>query len=81
MSPQKNPEYSGDDEIIERNMERSREVIEQRQNSEDQGKARKPTRNDPNTGDETALPGQWDLPAGGQSGPNARGGSSKRHKP
>lgn len=81
MSPRKNPEYHGDDEIIERNVERAREVIDSRKRSENVGKARKPPKEDPNTIDESAAPNQWDVPVGGQSGPNVRGGSSKRHKP
>jgi hypothetical protein len=77
----KHERYSGDDEVIERNVERSREVIEARKRSENEGKARKPTQDDPNRVDESAAPNQWDVPAGGQSGPNVQGGSTRRHKP
>jgi hypothetical protein len=73
--------YTGDEEVIERNIERSREVIASRKHSENEGKAQKPTTEDPNRPGDTVAPNQWDVPVGGQAGPNFRGGSSKRQKP
>jgi hypothetical protein len=81
MESEKNPEYHGNDEIIERNVERSREVIDSRKNSENEGKGRQPTKEDPSRTDDTVAPKQWNVPVGGQAGPNFRGGSSKRRKP
>jgi hypothetical protein len=74
-------EYSGDEEVIQRNIDRQREVIEARERSEDSGQAHRPPPGDPQGAGESALPQQWDIPAGGTSGPNTRGGSSKRQKP
>jgi hypothetical protein len=71
--------YTGDEEIIERNIERSREVIEARRQSENAGKGRRPDINDAQSAEDT-IPGQTDVPAGGTSNPNFAGGSSKRHK-
>jgi hypothetical protein len=79
--PDRDEQYRGDEEVIERNIERSREAIAARKHSEHEGKARKPTVDDPNRPGDTVAPNQWDVPVGGQAGPNFRGGSSKRHKP
>lgn len=73
--------YEADEEVIERNVQRSKEVIAARKHSENEGKARKPTPDDPNRVKDSAAPNQWDIPAGGQSGPNVGGGSTRRHKP
>jgi len=72
--------YHGDEEIIERNIEQSKELIESRQQPNDDAQL---DRVDPiapeNTGDESP-PGQSNIPIGGTTGPNARGGTAKRHK-
>ena len=81
MTDDKNEQYHGDEEIIERNMERSREVIANRKDSDDEGKALKPGTGDPNRTDDNVAPNQRNVSVGGQSGPNSQGGSSKRHKP
>lgn len=81
MTSDNTEQYQGDDEVIKRNIERSREVIEARKRSENEGKATRPGSSDPNRTDDDVAPNQWNVPAGGQSGPNTQGGSTKRHKP
>jgi hypothetical protein len=71
--------YTGDDEIIQKNIERSREVIEARK----QGNADTDSRVPPE--DEISAPKDhreevWDVPVGGQQNPNFGGGTAKRHK-
>ena len=73
-------DHDREDEVIRRNIERSREVIEARKRSANAGKARKPSVSASEYDDDTVA-GQWDVPAGGTSSPNTRGGSSKRQKP
>ena len=67
------------EKVIERNVDRSREVIEARKKSENAGEARKPSVGATQYSEDT-VPGGEDVPAGGTSGPNATGGSSKRRK-
>jgi hypothetical protein len=71
--------YTGDDEIIERNMERSREVIEGRKREHDDDDNRAPIDAEMSA-PENARDDLRDVPIGGQSNPNARGGTAKRHK-
>ncbi|MDQ3548696.1 MAG: hypothetical protein M3439_07725 [Chloroflexota bacterium] len=79
MTNKKKQHYSGDDEIIQRNIEQSREVIEARKREHD--------------GDDNVVPFEAEIPApenarddlrdvpvGGQSGPNVGGGTAKHHK-
>ncbi len=80
MTEERKTQYEGDEEVIQRNIERSREVIEMKKHAEDAGKATPPSPSDPRSKDEAAAPRQWDVPIE-QSSPNARGGSSKRQKP
>ena len=78
MTNKRNQHYTGDDEIIERNMERSRELIESRRRQHDDDHEQ------PFEGDmsppENARDDLREVPIGGQSNPNARGGTAKRHK-
>lgn len=76
-----NPEYHGNEEIIERNVERAREVIEKKANDENSGQAQAPGPSDPQRVGDPVAPGQWNRPIGGFSNPNFQGGSSKRQKP
>ena len=76
-----NPEYHGNEEVIERNVERAREVIEQHANDKNSGQAQAPGPGDVQRKDDMVAPNQWNQPIGGYQGPNANGGSSKRHKP
>lgn len=76
-----NPEYHGNEEIIERNVERAREVIEKKANDESSGQAQAPSPSDPQRVGDPVAPNQWNVPLGGNSGPNFNGGSSKRQKP
>ena len=76
-----NPEYHGNEEIIDRNVERAREVIEKHANDKSSGQAQAPGPSDPQRKDDMVAPNQWNQPIGGYSGPNVNGGSSKRQKP
>lgn len=76
-----NPEYHGNEEIIERNIERAREVIEKKANDQNSGQAQAPTPGDPQRVGDPVPPGQWNQPIGGYSGPNVNGGSTRRNKP
>ncbi len=84
-----NPEYHGNEEIIERNIERAREVIEKRSqeviekhaNDKNSGQAQAPGLGDVQRKDNMVAPNQWNQPIGGYQGPNANGGSSRRNKP
>lgn len=78
VTSKKNQHYTGDDEIIERNMERSREVIEARRREHGQDNAVPFDEDAP--APENARDDLQDVPVGGQSGPNFRGGTAKRHK-
>jgi hypothetical protein len=77
--PSKNKEhYEGDEEIIKKNVERSREVIEARKHAHDDTDSRVPAE------PEITAPGEqredvWDVPVGGQQNPNVGGGTAKRH--
>jgi hypothetical protein len=77
MTDNRHNSYTGDDEVIQRNIEKSREVIEGRSHDDDAAPAHP---DDPRT-ETTAPPGQWNVPIGGVSNMNSQGGSSKRHKP
>jgi hypothetical protein len=79
MSDKRKQHYSGDDEIIERNMERSREVIEARKREHDDDEIFFPIDAEM-PAPENARDDLHDVPIGGQSNANARGGTAKRHK-
>ncbi len=79
MSDKSKQHYTGDNEIIERNMERSRELIEARKREHDDDGHPIPIDADAPAPD-TARDDLRDVPIGGQSNPNARGGTTKRHK-
>ncbi len=79
MSNKRNQHYTGDDEIIERNMERSRELIEARRREHDDDDHSQPFDAEM-APPENARDDLRGLPIGGQSNPNARGGTAKRHK-
>jgi hypothetical protein len=64
-------------DIVQRNVEASRRLLEERRQAHDD----EPARNDPRHNDQNVTPGQTSVPAGGTSNPNSQGGSSKRHKP
>jgi hypothetical protein len=69
-------------EIVERNVEASRRLLEERRNAETAAEHEdEPARNDPRHNDQNVAPGQTSVPLGGTSNPNSQGGSSKRHKP
>lgn len=79
--PNNKPSYSGDDEVIQRNMERSREVIEARKNRDGETALDElPTDDTFDTENEDRVPGQNDVPAGGQSNMNVNGGTANRKK-
>jgi hypothetical protein len=78
--PRKKDQYHGDDQTIRRNVERSREVIESRQQREGNTDIPESIVPDVNTGPEDSYPGQWDVPIGGVSNPNTSGGTAKRKK-
>ncbi len=79
MSDKRKQHYTGDEEIIERNMERSREVIEARKHEHDDDENRVPIDAEL-PAPENARDDLRDVPIGGQTNPNARGGTAKRHK-
>jgi hypothetical protein len=72
--------YHGDDDIIERNIEQSREVIEARQRHDSDDQLDQIDVTDPGNTRDFAPPGQSNVPIGGTSGPNERGGTAKRQK-
>jgi len=79
MTNTKKQHYSGDDEIIRKNIEQSREVIEARKHQHDDDDSRVLPE------DEVSAPKDprqevWDVPVGGQQGANFGGGTAKRHK-
>lgn len=78
MTNKRKQHYSGDDEIIERNIERSRELIEARKHEHDADIQPPPEDDVPVP--ENAREDLRDVPIGGQSGPNFGGGTAKRHK-
>jgi hypothetical protein len=77
--------YHGDDEVIQRNMEQARELIEARRSGDtaelDPETLAAIEASAPDAARDSTPPNQTDVPIGGTTGPNARGGSSKRHKP
>lgn len=79
MSDKRKQHYTGDDKIIERNMERSREIIEARKHEHDDGDNAVPFEAEL-PAPENARDDLQDVPVGGQSGPNFGGGTAKRHK-
>jgi hypothetical protein len=79
MTDKRKQHYSGDDEIIERNMERSREVIEGRRREHGNEADHLPFEEDMSA-PESARDDLRNVPIGGESNPNARGGTAKRHK-
>lgn len=78
MAGKKNQHYSGDDEIIARNMERSLEVIEARKHAHEDDSP--PLLETDAPAPDTAREDLQDVPVGGQPGPNFAGGTAKRHK-
>ena len=79
MSDKRKQHYTGDEEVIRHNMERSREVIEARKHRNDEDDSSAPFVEDmPKP--ETAREDLQDVPIGGQTGPNFAGGTAKRHK-
>lgn len=79
MPEKRKQHYTGDEEIIERNIERSREVIEARKHEHDDDD--NPTQfNVDMPAPENARDDLRDVPIGGQTNANARGGTAKRHK-
>jgi hypothetical protein len=79
MPDKRKQHYFGDDEIIERNMERSREVVEERRHARDDADNTMPLDAEmPEP--ENARTDLQDVPVGGQTNANARGGTAKRHK-
>lgn len=79
MTDKRNQHYTGDDEIIERNMERSREVIQARKREHDDDQNHIPFDAEI-PAPENARDNFRDVPVGGQSNPNTRGGSANRHE-
>jgi hypothetical protein len=79
MPDKRHQHYFGDDETIERNVERSREVIEARKHAHDGEDTPTPIDGDM-PAPENARDEMRDMPVGGESNPNARGGTAKRHK-
>jgi hypothetical protein len=79
MPDKHNQHYSGDDKTIERNIERSREVIEARKHAHDDADNSVPFDGDMPSPD-NAREDLQNRPVGGQSNPNARGGTAKRQK-
>ena len=77
---QQRTHYHGDEDVIERNIEQSRELIESREQGDDEEVLDRFDATDPGNTREFAPPGQSNVPIGGTTGPNARGGSSKRQK-
>ena len=71
--------YSGDEEIIRKNMERSREVIEARKHDHDDEDSRVPPEAEV-TAPKDQREEVWDVPVGGQQNANFGGGTAKRHK-
>jgi hypothetical protein len=71
--------YTGDDEVIQKNIERSREVIEARKHDHDEIDSRV-TPEDEITAPKDHREEVWDVPVGGQQNPNFGGGTAKRHK-
>ena len=75
MTEKKKQHYTGDDEIIQKNIERSREVIEARKHEHDDIDSRV-------TPDEEIIAPKdhreevWDVPVGGQQNPNFGGGTA-----
>ena len=74
------PSYHGDEEVIQRNVERSREVIEAKQQRENQTELDDLNAQDLDTDAEDAPPGQSNTPIGGYSNMNVQGGTAARHK-
>lgn len=84
MTDDRTPSQEHADEITRKNAEESRKLIEQRkQRGQEQAAPDELHPRGPGQGElrEEAPPGQIDVPAGGTSGPNTGGSSSKRHKP
>ena len=79
MTEKRKQHYTGDDEIIERNVERSREVIEGRRREHSNDADHLPFEEDISA-PENARDDLRNVPIGGESNPNARGGTAKRHK-
>ena len=79
MTDKHKQRYSGDDEIIQRNIEQSREVIEARKREHDNEDNVVPFETEI-PAPENARNDLRDVPVGGQSGPNVGGGTAKRHK-
>ena len=72
--------YHGDEEIIERNIEQSRELIESRKQGGDEGQLDQIDVTAPENTRDWSPPGQSNVPIGGTTSPNTRGGTSKRQK-
>lgn len=79
-----------DDEVLRRNIEQSRELIEaKRRHREEEVEAReggrgpieRPPRDDPRFSDQSVAPGQPDTPAGGSSGSEENLGGGYKKKP
>jgi hypothetical protein len=78
--PDRKHTYHGDEEIIKRNVERSREVIDARKEREGDTDIPETVVPDVNTSPEDSYPGQWDVPSGGVSSSSSTGGTAKRRK-
>jgi hypothetical protein len=72
--------YRGDEKVIKRNVERSREVIDARKQRIGDTDIPESIVPDVSTGPEDSYPGQWDVPSGGVSSSSSTGGSAKRRK-
>lgn len=84
MTDAKTPSQEHAAEIERKNAEESRKLIEERkQRGQEQPVYDERDPGGPGAGErrQDAPPGQRDVPAGGTSGPNTGGGSTKRHKP
>ncbi len=85
MTDERTPSEEHVDAITRKNAEESRKLIESRkhrsQRATPQTDELRPRGSVEEEQRQQAPPGQTDVPVGGTTGPNAAGGSSKRHKP
>jgi hypothetical protein len=72
--------YTGDDEIIQRNIERSMEVIEAKKNRNVDNDIPEDITRDLDTDARPNPPGQTNTPIGGESNANFNGGTADRKK-
>ena len=81
MARQRKPPTDTAADLLRRDPEEARDLLEVKKPDRAQGDVQPPPRDDPRHGDQSVAPGHDDVPAGGTSGGHIRGGGmGKRGK-